>query len=127
MNPALNATLCADCSVDVLPGHWYVVEDTVWAAAMAAGGAAGRARRPRAEFLCLDCLEHRLGRRLDVADLIACPANAPGWSLDSPRLFELKKKAYALHGDAMFPPAMRRLFAMVEERISQQHAPEIRA
>ena len=76
------------------------------------------------EFLCLDCLENRLGRRLQGADLIACPANAPGWSLDSPRLFELKKQAHALHGDAMFPPAMRRLFAIVEERISQQHAAE---
>lgn len=103
-------TMCADCGMDVLPGHWYAVEDAVWSAAMTAG---------RAEFLCLDCLEGRLGRALRAADLIACPVNAPGWSLDSPRLFELKKQVYARHGAEMFPPPVRRALTTLVDRADQ--------
>jgi hypothetical protein len=39
------------------PGEWYLVLDEVWAEAGMRRG-----------FLCVDCLERRLGRRLASAD-----------------------------------------------------------
>lgn len=52
-------TDCADCRTDVVGIHeWYMVHDQVWqAAGMCNFG-----------FLCIGCLEKRLGRRLAAAD-----------------------------------------------------------
>lgn len=52
--------LCADCGADVgASGEFlYMLEDAVW-----------RQANPNlAGFLCIDCVERRLGRRLKVAD-----------------------------------------------------------
>lgn len=61
--------LCVDCGVDTTPcthrrgcrhtGKWeyYMLRDDVWAAAVMDRG-----------FLCVGCLEHRIGRRLRPSD-----------------------------------------------------------
>ena len=71
--------LCADCGVDTRPctgrrgcrhtGRWddYLVRNSLWAAAGMERG-----------FLCVGCLERRLGHRLRPADFIAVPVNDPG-------------------------------------------------
>lgn len=60
---------CADCRTDSTEER-YMVNDDVWAAAgMCMFG-----------FLCIGCLEERLGRRLTAADFIDVPLNhAPGF------------------------------------------------
>jgi hypothetical protein len=78
---------CHDCGTDTAPctgkrgcrhkGRWewgYMIHDSLWAAAGAGDG-----------FLCIGCLERRLGRRLTPADFTAAPINeADPW--DTPRL-----------------------------------------
>ena len=63
-------------------GRWeyYVVADQLWTAAgMAKDGG----------FLCIGCLERRIGRRLSSADFPPCPLNEPDpW--DTPRLASRK-------------------------------------
>jgi hypothetical protein len=64
------APLCVDCGVDTCPvdrgfrGEFFMVHDEVWAAA---GMGAG--------YLCVGCLEHRLGRQLTPGDFTACELN----------------------------------------------------
>lgn len=81
---------CHDCGIDTSPSwaaaaayEWYMVSDAVWRAA----------KGPRHGYLCIGCLEHRLGRQLDVADFIDTPVNSLGpevehhaWSQRTPRL-----------------------------------------
>jgi hypothetical protein len=80
---------CADCGVDTLPtdgprAEYYVVTKEVWEAA----------GMPHAGFLCIGCLESRLGRLLCAADFTDCPLNDPAtvdvmryaWSWRTPRL-----------------------------------------
>lgn len=70
---------CADCGVDTAPclgvdgcgctggegkWEWYMVRDGLWER-VAAG----------ARFLCVGCLEARLGRRLWPGDFAAYPVN----------------------------------------------------
>jgi SEC-C motif len=52
---------CADCGVDTFAiGEWYCVSDQLWAAVgMECEG-----------FLCIGCLERRLGREMDSADFV---------------------------------------------------------
>jgi hypothetical protein len=80
---------CRDCRVDTLnmPGgggyylhEWYMVHGDVWAeAGMAALGG----------FLCVDCLERRLGRPLEREDLTDVELNRLS-SSDTPRLRAIK-------------------------------------
>jgi hypothetical protein len=81
-------TLCDDCGMDVLPhdedgrrtaDEWYMVHDDVWAAATTDGG------QPR--YLCIGCLETRIGRRLTPADFPEGGLNDSERS-HSPRLTE---------------------------------------
>jgi hypothetical protein len=62
--------LCGDCGVLV---NVYMVRDDVWAAAGGVTGNDWSGRRVR--FLCIPCLQHRLGRPLTKADLTDVPAN----------------------------------------------------
>jgi hypothetical protein len=87
---------CADCGVDVVPlnplggrdWHRYMVTDQVWAdAGMASLGG----------WLCIPCLETRLGRPLTGADFKPLPLNDPGIDDDAPRLDELKWAAWEHH------------------------------
>ncbi len=82
--------LCADCSVDTTPctgkrgcrhaGRWehYMVHNAIWQTAGMLKG-----------FLCIGCLESRLGRTLSLPDFTAAPINNPSpW--DTPRLRDRK-------------------------------------
>lgn len=59
---------CRDCGVDVswrgIDEYAYVVRDAVWAAAGSPRG-----------YLCVGCIEQRLGRRLTPADFDSAPLN----------------------------------------------------
>jgi hypothetical protein len=76
---------CADCGIDTTPctgkrgcrhiGRWehYMVHDEVWSVANGA------------RFLCVGCIEQRLGRQLTAEDFTGAPINdADPW--DTPRL-----------------------------------------
>jgi hypothetical protein len=90
--------ICIDCGADTSPctgkrgcrhkGKWetYMVRDTVWeAAGMGRGWGHGNA----SGFLCVGCLEARLGRMLTPADFIDYPINEPHpW--DTPRMLARK-------------------------------------
>jgi len=68
---------CADCGVNTLAiGEYYMVEDDVWNYAWwrARRLPAARRRRP---FLCIGCLEARIGRRLTESDFKRVPINDP--------------------------------------------------
>jgi len=85
---------CVDCNMDTAPNddrrrrgartsEWYMVRDSVWFAA-------GMPKRePMAkspgDFLCIGCLEARLGRTLTPRDFTDAIVNRPDrWN--SPRL-----------------------------------------
>jgi hypothetical protein len=78
------ATPCKDCGLDTTPctgrrgcrhkGRWelYMVYDDVWDAARMCDG-----------YLCIGCLERRLGRCLTPADFPPLPVNDPvDWDSD---------------------------------------------
>jgi hypothetical protein len=67
---------CMDCGLNT-HGEYYMVQMDVWAQAVGERG--GK--------LCVDCIEQRLGRRLEPADFLPCPANDPDWR-KTPRLLE---------------------------------------
>jgi hypothetical protein len=82
-------SLCIDCGVDTCPctgrrgcrhaGKWehYVVRAYLWAKArMTVDGG----------YLCIGCLEKRLGRRLRPSDFTAAAINAPDDPWNTPRL-----------------------------------------
>jgi hypothetical protein len=84
-------SLCNDCAIEVMPDtppgtndwQWYMVTDTVWAATGVGDG-----------YLCIPCLETRLGRELTGADLKPeLPVNQPDFYEDTPRLAELKQQS----------------------------------
>ncbi len=62
------APRCRDCGVDTSLGtgiaHYYMVHDEVWQLAE---------QGTRVRFLCLDCLEARLGRQLRSTDFLFTP------------------------------------------------------
>ncbi len=86
---------CADCAVELLPDtllgvrDWQrlMVTDDVWAAA---------GMDPLGGWLCIPCLEGRLGRPLVGANLEAVPLNDSDLD-DTPRLAELKRAAAEHH------------------------------
>jgi hypothetical protein len=89
-------TPCIDCDLELLPPHtppgskdWqqFMVHDEVWTAAGLDQG-----------WICIDCLEKRLGRPLTGADLIPdLPINEPGRYDDTERLAQLKREAAHRH------------------------------
>lgn len=81
---------CTDCGVETLPDNdrraeWYQVTDALWAAS---------GLGPDDGYLCIGCLEARLGRQLVAADFTDAPLNDLGivdvgryaWSYRTPRL-----------------------------------------
>jgi hypothetical protein len=72
--PPRRAFPCKDCGVDTMPprgkAEWYVVHDEVW---QAAGMQDDLGKQ--AGFLCIGCLETRIGRILTPADFIDAPIN----------------------------------------------------
>jgi hypothetical protein len=78
---------CHDCGRQTIPedghehelgGHeWYMVNDDAWPIGHGEG------------FLCVECLETRLERRLTPADFPPLPVNEAKW-IDSPRLRDRK-------------------------------------
>jgi hypothetical protein len=86
---------CADCGMETTPGlenreppigqwEYYMVRNAVWKAAGMRSG-----------FLCIGCLEDRLGRRLSSRDFTAMPINDFD-PKDTPRLADRKMH----HADA---------------------------
>jgi hypothetical protein len=83
-------SLCQDCGFNTTPctgkrgcrhggkWEWYMVRDAVWTEARAADG-----------YLCIGCLERRLGRPLTSEDFSTAPVN--NWSpWDTDRLMRAK-------------------------------------
>jgi hypothetical protein len=78
---------CKDCGIDTTPctgkrgcrhlWRWehYMVHNEVWAKAGMADG-----------YLCIGCLEGRLGRELSATDFIQAPINDPRHPWATPRL-----------------------------------------
>lgn len=66
---------CADCGVDGLApgGEWYMVYDEVWQRAWPGS----RGKIYSQEFLCIGCLEKRIGRTLTAFDFTDAPVNDP--------------------------------------------------
>ena len=68
----MSHALCADCGVDTIPDEpdfdceWYTVHDHIWAQVGLGRG-----------FLCIGCLEARIGRRLQPEDFPDVPVNDP--------------------------------------------------
>jgi hypothetical protein len=79
--------ICNDCGIDTTPctrkrgcrhkGRWehYMVRNEVWKAAKMQEG-----------FLCIGCLELRLGRSLKPNDFTGAPINNPDNPWNTPRL-----------------------------------------
>jgi hypothetical protein len=88
----LPPTPCADCNVECLPNtpphvrdwHRYMVHDHVWTAA-GMGRPGG--------WVCLGCIEDRLGRPLTADDLADLPLNDLDGTKDVARLARLKLAA----------------------------------
>ena len=87
--------ICKDCGVDTTPctgkrgcrhgGRWehYMVKDAIWKAAKMPPG---DGRFSGKGFLCIGCLETRIGRQLKPKDFTTAPINRPGGSWNTPRL-----------------------------------------
>ena len=59
---------CLDCHIDTW-GEYFIVHHDLWHQAVG----------HRWGYLCVLCLEHRLGRLLTPDDFLPCPANDPEW------------------------------------------------
>lgn len=87
------AAICKDCSVDTTPctgkrgcrhkGRWeyYMVDKELWKAAQMQEG-----------FLCIGCLEGRIGRQLRPHDFTSAPINDPEHPWDTERLRSRKNE-----------------------------------
>ena len=97
---------CRDCSMNTCPldgeREYYEVFDQVWRDARAIGYVQTD-NGPQGYFLCVGCLEKRLGRELTRADFKPLPANNP-----SPWLSERLNSRLGLTG----PFADRELYPM---------------
>ena len=59
--------LCVDCGVDCIEiGEYYMVSDACWERA---------GMKPHGGFLCIGCLEERLGEKLKSVNFKECPLN----------------------------------------------------
>lgn len=93
-------TPCRDCGVDVLPRtlrgyarvgrcEVYMVHDEVWTAAGGPPSPTPERPEPTDFYLCVGCLEGRLGRRLTPGDFEDVGLNDDGLA-DTPRLRDRK-------------------------------------
>jgi hypothetical protein len=77
---------CLDCGMPTIwhgrPGEWYMVHDHVWAAARMPAEAGLKS------YLCVGCIEMRLGRQLMPADFTATDVNDPAQNRMTPRLLD---------------------------------------
>lgn len=90
---------CFDCGKNTTPPRsftweWYMVENSVWEAAgmpadTSAAPPAG-ADHKHGFFLCVACIEKRLGRPLAPDDFTDAPVNDPMVFDDSPLMFRRK-------------------------------------
>lgn len=98
--------LCLDCGIntfhinDVGESEFYMVQDQVWSAAGMPPppkdvtedflalwhGEETPPAKDAGDFLCIGCLEVRLGRMLTPADFTNVPVNDPTWRHRTPRL-----------------------------------------
>ena len=69
---------CRDCGALTAPldgpAEWYTLKDEVWPLA------------PDDGYLCIGCLERRIGRTVVYRDFDTAPINAPGWGWKTDRL-----------------------------------------
>ena len=69
---------CADCGVGTSTlGEWYMVLDDVWEQAWEGRRKPWHGKFSGQEFLCIGCLEERLGRPLTRCDFPDFPINDP--------------------------------------------------
>jgi len=67
---------CADCGYDTTDNEYYMVRNDVWEQALGHK----YSPQPNDVFLCIGCLERRIGRTLTRRDFIDCPLNtSPDW------------------------------------------------
>jgi hypothetical protein len=71
---------CVDCRMQTLGAEYYIVTDAVWLAS-------GLGKRDG--YLCIDCLETRIGRELVCADFVNCEVNT---NPEFPRSDRLKQR-----------------------------------
>ena len=78
---------CHDCGVNTVPlegdREYYEVHDQLWKKVARAPGRGQSDNGPEGFFLCVGCLEERIGRRLAPEDFKPFPANIPSpWYSD---------------------------------------------
>jgi hypothetical protein len=102
--------ICNDCGIDTTPRtgkrgyrsgkhtgeyayrrktdlwEYYMVTVEIWKEAGMPASTADNHTEFDGDFLCIGCLELRIGRRLTALDFAACAINAPYHSVDTPRL-----------------------------------------
>ena len=83
--PDREPMLCADCGFDTTDHEYYMVRNDVWAQAI------GHEIPPQDDgvYLCIGCLEKRIGRTLSRRDFIDCPLNTEA---DWPRSARLRNR-----------------------------------
>lgn len=84
MIPTFN---CRDCSINTVPlddkREYYEVNDYLWMHDARAEGIGQADHGPDGYFLCIGCLELRIGRMLKPSDFKPFPANRPSpWLTD---------------------------------------------
>lgn len=70
---------CKDCENETFRSEYYMVYDLVWEIAH-------KEKESRDGFLCIGCLEKRIGRQLIANDFIDYPVNSLSFSIKSDRL-----------------------------------------
>lgn len=78
---------CYDCLYKTMADEYYMVLDELWEAAIG---------NTRIKFLCVGCIEKRLGRKLVSADFTDAPVNDlghPAFNVRSRRLIERMSNA----------------------------------
>jgi len=82
--------LCGGCGANTVPQgrpwEWYMVHNHIWETVMRSG--------PSCQYLCIGCLEDRLGRHLAAEDFSDLSINEPGWN-DTERLAGRKRSTGA--------------------------------
>jgi hypothetical protein len=78
---------CHDCRVNTIPldgdREYYEIQDELWQSAWPNSGVGQEDNGPGGKFLCIGCLESRLGRMLVKGDFKEMPANNPSpWYSD---------------------------------------------
>jgi hypothetical protein len=85
--PEMSKCPCVDCGAETTPDRrrrgakheYYMVRDRVWSAA----GMPDRPMNYHGDFLCIGCLERRLGRKLRRRDFTPALVNEIGrWNSD---------------------------------------------